>query len=274
MKALIDADVIRYELGFAAETAWKHLNEGQSPDWFLGNWPPWEMVEEQVERRIQHILTETESDSCKLFFTGETNFRNNIAKRQPYKVRAGHKPYHFYNIEWYLKGNYGWACQEGLEADDLISIEQTSRLEQRDTIICTRDKDLRQVSGWHYGWELGKQPSFGPYFVSDYGAIHLSDDRKKITGWGLKYFLSQCLTGDTVDSIPGLQGCGPVASFELLHSTTSYREGRDAVLKAYEGKYGPEASQELLEQASLLWMVRELDQDGQPVMWLLEEDYD
>ena len=275
MQCLFDADILRYEIGFAAEASWKYKNEGQSPDWFLLNPPPWPLVEEILEQRILHVQTECESDTASLFFfTGKRNFRNEIAKRQPYKVRAGYKPYHFKNIELYLQCNYEWRLTEGLEADDLIAIEQTSRIDKRDTIICTRDKDLRSVDGWQYGWELGEQPSFGPKFVSGYGSISLSADRKKIQGWGLKFFLSQCLTGDTVDSIPGLPKCGPVASYELLHNTKTYLEGLEVVKEAYENKYGGEAGRELLEQGCLLWMTRELDENSEPVLWNFWTDYE
>lgn len=271
MQCLFDADVLKYEIGFAAEASWKYLL-GEGWD---GSPPPWDVAEKILQERISHVEYQCEATEPSLmFFTGKTNFRNDIAKRQPYKERAGHKPFHYANIEVYLRCNFECRQQEGLEADDLISIEQTSRLELRETIICTRDKDLRQVSGWHYGWELGKQPSFGPYFVSDYGAIHLSSDRKKVTGWGLKFFLSQCLTGDSVDSIPGLPKCGPVASYELLHDTTSYDEGRDVVFDAYENKYGVDWESELTEQGRLLWMTRELNPDGTPQLWSPYIDYE
>lgn len=267
MQCLIDADVLQYEIGYAAEASWKYKNEDKEPDWFLVNSPPWPLVEKILEDRISLIERECNASQPSLmFFTGKNNFRYGIAKRQPYKVRAGNKPYHYDNIKIYLKCTYDCREQDGLEADDLISIEQTSRLKLRETVICTRDKDLRQVSGWHYGWELGKQPSFGPYFVSDYGVIQLSDDRKKLSGFGLKFFLSQCLTGDTVDSIPGLPKCGPVASYELLHNTKSYEEGLNVVLKAYTASYGLDGWNELLEQGRLLWMTRELV-NGAPKLW-------
>lgn len=271
MQCLFDADVLKYEIGFAAEASWKHLL-GENWD---GSPPPWDVAEKILQERISHVEYQCEAtEPSIMFFTGKTNFRNDIAKRQPYKERAGHKPFHHANIEVYLRCNFECRQQEGLEADDLISIEQTSRLELRETIICTRDKDLRQVSGWHYGWELGNQPSFGPYFVSDYGSISLSRDRKKVTGWGLKFFLSQCLTGDSVDSIPGLPKCGPVASYELLHNTNTYREGLRAVGDAYNERYGESAVTELTEQAQLLWMVRKLDVHGTPIMWNITEDYE
>lgn len=268
-QCLIDADVLLYEIGFAGEAAWKHASPSSDDP------PPWDFVQEILHRRIADIEFVCEPTLPSIFFlTGNDNFRNALAKRTPYKQRPSHKPFHYKNIKAYIKGTMDCRSQDGLEADDLISIEQTIRGDE--TIICTRDKDLRSVDGWHYGWELGKQPSFGPFRVDGYGAIFLSDDRKKITGYGLKFFLSQCLTGDRVDSIPGLDGCGPVAAFDLLANTNTYAEGLQAVLWSYRNAYeadGINWEEELLEQGRLLWMTRKLHEDGSPVLWELHESY-
>jgi len=265
----VDADVLSYEIGFGAETAYK----GSHPDG--DGIPHWNTVEDMLEKRIQYIEEQCEAtEPSIMFFTGKENFRNAIAKRTPYKQRAGVKPTHWLGIRLYLQSSYEFRLVEGLEADDLMSIEQTSRIELRDSIICTRDKDLRAVPGWHYGWELGAQPSFGPRFVSGYGTICLSDNRQKITGFGLKFFLSQCLTGDVVDTVPGLPKCGPVAAFEALVDTKTYTEGLEAVAELYDKRYGHSGVQELTEQAQLLWMTRELDSDGAPKLWNIWETYD
>lgn len=164
-----------------------------------------------------------------------------------------------------MKAMYNVVESEGMEADDLMAIEQTKR--PNETIICTRDKDLRAVPGWHYGWELGNQPSFGPKLVEQLGHLRLSADRKSVKGEGLLFFWSQCLTGDRVDSIPGLDGYGPVKAFETLRGCQSNEEAFQRVLEAYRGVYGDDAEKELLEQGQLLWMTRELHPDGSPVLW-------
>jgi 5'-3' exonuclease len=157
-----------------------------------------------------------------------------------------------------------------MEADDLMSIEQTSR--PHETIICTRDKDLRQVPGWHYGWELGNQPQFGPLLVDDVGKITLSPDRKKINGYGGMFFYAQCLTGDPVDTIPGLGNkTGPVKAFEILEGSETLEDAFKRVLEAYRGVYEDRAEEELLEQGRLLWMTRKLDENQNPVMWTLPD---
>jgi hypothetical protein len=255
MQPLIDADVLLYEIGFASETGWKGENN-----------PPFDYVADLLDNRIGNICGVVGATQPPiLYLTGKTNFRNDIAKRNKYKDRPSHKPIHYANIKAYIQGKYDYRVTEGLEADDLMAIEQTLR--PTETIICTRDKDLRQVSGWHYGWELSNQPQFGPELVDDVGYIKLSSDRKKIRGVGMLFFYSQMLTGDAVDSIPGLTKCGPVAAFNILGGITTLPDALNAVYGAYKASYGMLGYSEMIEQGRLLYMTRKLREDGTPVLW-------
>lgn len=257
MEPLIDGDILAYEIGFAAKVGWSSPEEE----------PPWWYVEEMLEMRIDNICAMVNATEKPYFYlTGSKNFRNDIASVKPYKDRPSNKPWHYRNIKQYLLGVKGAIIVEGLEADDLMAIEQMEALsEGRATIICSRDKDLRQVPGWHYSWELGKQPSFGPIFVNPLGWIEWQDG--KLRGCGDKFFYTQCLTGDIVDNIPGLPGCGPHKAFKLLCECDTTRQCFEAVLEAYRGRYGDLAEERLLEQGRLLYMTRVLNEDGSPKLW-------
>lgn len=255
MQPLIDGDILLYEVGYAAETGWQ--GEGV---------PPFDYARALLENRIDNICGVVGAKELPiLYLTGKTNFRNEIAKKQKYKDRPSKKPFHYYNLKAYIQGKYDYRITEGLEADDLMAIEQTSR--EHDTVICTRDKDLRQVAGWHYGWEIGNQPQFGPELVTDLGYVKLSKDRKKINGTGMLFFYSQMITGDVVDSIPGLPGHGPVKAFELLSPCVDTNSALKIVYGAYKEVYGISAYKEMLEQGRLLYMIRKLRSDGSPVLW-------
>lgn len=255
MQPLLDADVLLYEIGFAAEAGW------QNP-----GFPPFDYVAELLDQRVANICAIVEATAPPIFFfTGKGNFRIELAKTFPYKQRPSLKPYHYKNIRAYIKGKYDWKEQDGLEADDLMAMEQTSR--PNETIICTRDKDLRQVPGWHYGWELGNQPQFGPELAGTFGYIKLSERKDKILGVGELFFYAQCLTGDKVDTVPGLNGCGPVTAFKILDGCVDSQEAFKRVLEAYRDLLGPLAEERLLEQGRLLWMTRELNKDGSPKLW-------
>lgn len=260
MQALIDGDVLRYEIGFAAEAGW------QNP-----GFPPFDYAAKLLDEKIANICAVCDTDLPPIIYlTGKTNFRNDVATLFKYKDRDSLKPYHYRNLTAYLHAVYDVRLQEGLEADDLMSIEQCKRNDMywgRKTIICTRDKDLHQVPGLHYGWELGGQPSFGPLLVDEVGTISLSANRKKVEGYGQLFFYSQLLTGDGVDTVPGIEKCGPVKAIKILEGCITIPQAFKAVLEAYKTSYGDVAEEMLLQQGRCLWMTRELNEDGSPKLW-------
>lgn len=251
---LIDGDIIRYELGFACETGWREITK--EPEAI----PPWEYVERSLLARLDSIQKEVGSSVAPvLYFTTGRTFRYDLAVTKPYKAqRKVNKPWHFDNITMYLKDILNAIEVTGIEADDALAIDHVKS--DTSTILCTRDKDLRQVPGWFYSWELWRQPSFGPLLIDKLGSIELSDNHKKLKGTGLSFFYGQVLTGDSVDNIPGLKGCGPVAAYEMLVDK-SPEDMLDTVRNAYDD------DELLLEQGRLCWMVRDLHDDGSPVLW-------
>ena len=261
MTPLIDADVLRYEVGSICER-----EEGDPSSW--------DYCEEVLRTKIDEICDAAGGTQPPiLFLTGKNNFRNGIAVTKPYKgTRKSTKPYHWHNITAFMHNQYDTRLVEGLEADDLMAMYQTeNNNDQGSTIICTRDKDLRMVPGWHYGWECGAQREFKRQYVDDMGYIELIEHTtpsgkvtKKLKGVGMAFFYSQILTGDNVDNIPGLPRCGPVRAWEIL-GDQDWDSMYDCVVEAYDeagldGEY-------LHEQIDLLWMVRELHEDGSPVLW-------
>lgn len=258
---LIDGDILRYEIGFGAETGWKAMTNDPN------SLPPFWYVEEMLHMRINNIRALLNTDKePQLFITEGRTFREDIAKLKPYKgTRKEHKPWHFRNLTAYMKAAMNTNVVTGIEADDLMAIIHTN---DPDTIICSRDKDLKQVPGWFYSWELGVQPAFGPLIITKEGTLDLNREKKpaKLTGTGDLFFWSQVLTGDVVDNIPGLPGCGAVAAFELLSNTDDKRSVRERVYSVYEEHYGGGWEEKLLEQAQLCWIVRKMNGE-KPEVW-------
>lgn len=270
MQPLIDGDVLIYEVGFGVMTGW----EGDDP-------PPFEMAREMLENKIANICALVEATKPpKIYLTGSGNFREKIATLKPYKGnRQQPKPFHYNNLRAYMIGVLGAILVEGMEADDAMAIEQTLYEDAYysmvlsgksegcvQTIICSRDKDLKQVPGWHYTWECGKQPSWGPFLVQGFGEIYL-DDKRKLKGFGDKFFLAQCIMGDSIDNIGGIPGSKDVAAYELLKDVSDYNDGVQVVKNAYQEYYGDKLWYEIFcENATLLWMCREI-WGGKPVMW-------
>jgi hypothetical protein len=274
-EALIDADVLRYEIGAIGEYDDKETGEHVIRDF--------DFVKRKFEDRVQQIVDGSGSTSYRLFITNDTtthrmatrsgsiyvqggfipNFREALSKGKVYKgTRKKDRPFHWINLTAHVLSQPNVVVSNGYEADDAIAMEHIRR--PHETIICTRDKDLRMVPGSHYGWECGKQPEFGPVEYDSLGKIDLIRGKSgnKITGGGFKFFGSQLLTGDVVDNIGGLRGVGPVATAGLLTDCKSEREVFHTVKCHYEKVAGDGWYELLEEQCHLLWIIRELNEDG------------
>lgn len=202
------------------------------------------------------------------------NFRDAVAEKKIYKGnRKNEKPFHYDNLTAYILANYDTRVAIGMEADDLMSIDQWARVKEGhlDTIICTRDKDLRITPGMHFGWSCGRQEQFGPTRVSEIGSLELKGG-KKLVGTGLKFFYSQVITGDAVDNVPGLPRGGPALAFKTLSECETEVEMFEAVAALYEERVEGDWRKFMKEQADLLWMIRELDDKGEPIRYVFPDE--
>lgn len=266
MRALIDADVLVYEVGFSGQYVDENGEEQIRS---------FEFVSDLLDEKVANIVESAWCDEPVLYLTYgrhlhgiinkeaarqglppyeyKPNFRFEAATITPYKDRGNKKPFHFHNIIAYMLGNYKVKVVEGIEADDAICMDEG--------VICTRDKDLRMVPGWHYGWECGGQPGFPLKEVDELGWLDLSD-KGKLSGAGYKFFSAQRLMGDKVDSIPGLFRYGPVKVFNLLSHLTSKNDLDEAVEQEYEKVLGEGYEKRLEEVSHLLWMLQEQTEEG------------
>jgi hypothetical protein len=289
--ALIDGDIILYELGFSGQIVDKDTGELKVYSW--------DEVKEFFDKKLNIILTETDSTDYCFYLTNTNrinkllnrsrireeappkefvpNFREKIAVQKGYKAnRKQEKPKHFYNVLAHILGSHPYHVDEnGLEADDAMCIRQYSSWEKEDTIICSRDKDVRQCPGYHYSWEINKQPSIGPIIIEPMGFLEKKDKTatgkpKPVTlfGGGHKFFYAQLLMGDNTDNIGGLQGYGPVFAYNLLNEATTERQLYELVAEMYVKNCGDDWKTLLKEQADLLYMVRDYKEDGTPKLWL------
>lgn len=266
MTPLIDGDILLHELGWSAEFKDKETGEE-----VLFNF---DRVEDMFEDKIKLICLEVEATEPPILFLSDNewlakqqkrefipNFRYGVAVTKPYKgTRTNPKPFHFYNLMAYMLGNYEVVVsKDGYEADDEIAMHQYRHWSsgQDNTIICSRDKDLRICPGNHYSWECGGQASIGPILVDRVGFVKRDEEARKTFGFGLAFFFYQMLVGDATDNIPGLPGCGDVFARKLLEGATTEEDLYGRVKQAYKDKLGPDAKRHFLEQAKLLWIVQE-----------------
>ena len=239
MKALIDLDILCYELGGAFENT-----DGVTVDD-----PDHPLVMQRVHGKIESIVHKVGADSWEGFLTDSpSNFRLKVATILPYKGhRKSEKPIFHWHIREALNKMPNVHMSEGQEADDDLGIYQYAAWASDDrdeTIVCSRDKDLRMIPGYHYGWKMGNQKEFPVTYIS------LVD--------GYKNFYQQMLTGDTSDNIPGLYGVGPKSSLvKKVRDCDQPEDMEKIVLKAYEDRFGFYAGLFYNENWNLLWILRE-----------------
>ena len=248
MKALIDGDIILYRCGFAAQSKVYNLSiplfgedipkfryKKDMMDWLKEQGKEKseynvdvDTIIEPVENALNNVktvLTEIKSFlsnrfgdvEIEIFLSGKTNFRNDLATIKIYKGNRDplHKPHWYDEIKKYLKDVWEAEEIENLEAADILADIQESSPESEGSCIVSTDKDLDQISGWHYNWVKDTL-----YEVSIEQAIHN------------KYI--QILTGDSTDNIEGIPGVGPVGAEKCLEWCETVNDYEQAIAQEYE----------------------------------------
>lgn len=252
-RLLIDGDITRYELGAVCQSVEQHFGAAVIR-------PHSEQkVRQVVDRFVNNIMENTDADTFELFLSGSTNYRTEIAITHPYKgQRTTPKPYHWRTVGDILLGDYGAYTVHGAEADDALSI--FARQDPDNTIIASRDKDLRIVPCWHYSWRCGEsQPEIPVHRVDELGWIEsrpYPSGGYKLVGEGLKFFYGQVLAGDQIDNYKGCPKIGPQKAATLLQHCENEEALWVQTYWAYVAKLGPEEGLRLLiENAQLAWLL-------------------
>lgn len=263
MLVVIDGDVLRYELGaVAVEQVEVFGITTERP------WPDCD-VQELVDQRIQSIIERSGANEYEVYLTGPGNFRFDIATLKPYKGNRAsvQKPYHWGTVSDHLLSKWGARTVEGIEADDMLAIRATQSANAGiRCIIASRDKDLRQVPGYHYSWACGEsQPEIPTYEVAGLGSIEAvphhapSGTYHTLKGNGLRFFYAQLLVGDPTDNIGGCPRIGPCKAVQLLGNRGNEWQFYQACANEYKRKYGENWKDALEENARLLYLIRSED---------------
>lgn len=255
-KVLIDGDVLVYKAAWACQkTHYTHIPTGEffdgkrkAMEWNKKNFDlkelveedweieevlePWSECAEIISTSIQDIVSETKAEDYTVYLSPKLCFRHDIATVSPYKDRKQPKPKHYTKAREYMVNTFGAEVPDNLEADDALGMAQTTK-----TVIATVDKDLNMIAGKHYNFDTKKK------FV-------VSPDHAD------RWFLFQLITGDSVDSIKGLPGCGPTFARKLVNSYEGDNFGLLEEIKAlYEDHYD-NGEEVMKEMAALLWILR------------------
>ena len=239
LTALLDGGLITYRIGFACQS--KDEQGNIVPD-------PIENCLHSVKIFIQTILNDLDTDKYRLFISGENNFRYEVDPE--YKSGRADKPHHYDNIRNYLLQHWNAEIVDNMEEDDAMAIAQTEMYGDIDwsikepwnnalSCIVTQDKDLLQVPGWNYN--------------------PIKKEKRWITEEeGVRFFYTQMLTGDIVDSIKGVHGIGPKKAQKILQDCGTEKEMLCKVGLMYAAFF--EDPEEMMWiNGRLLFMLREPD---------------
>ena len=204
MSLLIDADFIVYKACAANEI---DINWGDDVILVTSRFSE---AYKSVERELYHIATDLGCfDDSILFFSDSVNFRKSIDPT--YKGhRNRKKPCGYRRVINKLKEDYHVVVMPTLEADDAMGIYATK---EQGHIICSPDKDMRQIPG-----EL--------YDLSD-GVVTVTPEE------GKRWHFIQTLAGDQTDGYGGVPGYG------IKRSISFFEENGytwDAVVEAFASK--------------------------------------
>lgn len=178
MIALVDADIVCFRAAA--------VSEGEEESTALL----------RVDEMMDKILWNTRADSYLAFLSPKRNFRHYIYPL--YKAnRTQPKPIHLPACRDYLVTSWKASICEDIEADDALGIHQ-----REGTIICSIDKDLRQIPGQHYNFVKNEWSDIDDY-QADFN------------------FYRQFLEGDRSDNIPGISGIGPKKAEKELYGLTN-----------------------------------------------------
>jgi len=225
VKALLDGDLFAYRCSASAE----HDNE--------------HIAFSRMEALLDTIVSSINPTEFVFYLSGPTNFRYRIYPEYKANRLSKPKPKYLDACQAYLREEYKAVVSDNCEADDLMGIAQCSATADKPTVIVSLDKDLLQVPGLHYSWEI-----MGGTTNNRWTKDAKLQEISPITG--LRNFYYQVLVGDASDNIKGATGIGPVKATKILNGLETPEELFDAVYDAYDSR------EALLMNGQVLWIQR------------------
>ena len=182
MQALLDGDLIAYRCAASCE------KQGVVTEDFG-------IACARADNLIMNIEDAVNAnDKSQIFLSGGENFRKSIYPEYKANRADQKRPDYLEPLREWLVTKWGAKVTDGIEADDALGIAQTAA-EEGTTIICSLDKDLLQVPGHHYSWEISTSK-----WIKEASFKNVSPQE------GLFNFYWQLVMGDVADNVPGYDG--------------------------------------------------------------------
>ena len=181
-EALIDADLVAYRCAASAEDEEEFV------------------ALSRCKNLVERILQQTNATTYTLYLSGSGNFRKEIDPEYKANRKDTPRPKWLQSCREYLVTGWKAKVTDGIEADDALGIAQ-----REDTIICSLDKDLLQIPGSHFRWEIS-----GPNWTKQAEILQISQEES------LRRFWTQTIVGDVADNVFGIHGMGPKKTEKLF----------------------------------------------------------
>ena len=216
--ALLDADFIKYIVCSRRSKEFLLAKKEDGVEIFLKEEPIITILKDYLAQSIFGKI----SDPIIFCFSGKSynTFRNFIAFTKEYKAKRSYDESYpgEHNdsilVMKFIKENYITLLFDDLEADDIVAALQCEK-----TYIISKDKDLKQVPGFHYDFNTNK----------------IYEITKAEASYNLAY---QLLAGDSVDNIPGFPKYGPKKAEAFLAGILNPRDYVIHVMKLYQDNFG------------------------------------
>lgn len=240
MRAVIDADVIVYQACIAATVTAEHELGG---DVVLQDFMSVAHGEDTFDALVQSVKDQVETEDVLLVLSAAENFRKEVYPRYKHN-RKGIRPIGWSSMRAHAQDAYGAFYKTPLEGDDLVGIYGGVP----GNVIVSIDKDLRTVPGLHLDNATGEL---------------IEIDEQAADRW----WMTQTLTGDSVDGYPGCPGIGKVRAERMLEECEPVLADMWPVVVAAFEKQGL-TEDDALVQARLARILRPNDYDGESItLW-------
>jgi DNA polymerase-1 len=153
---------------------------------------------------IENILHQSGSDEYELWLTGGQNFRYAVYPEYKANRSGSYRPKWEKETKQHMRDKWQANTTDGIEADDMLGI-RAGELGDK-SILIHLDKDINQIPGLHYNWELTRKGTI----VREWKKYYVTPEE------GNYFFYYQLLIGDPTDNIKGVSGIGPKKAEALL----------------------------------------------------------
>jgi hypothetical protein len=172
---------------------------------------PVENVLYSIKHTIASICAAIKADEYHIYLSKGECFRHKQATIIKYKGNRDDtpRPVHYAAARKYIQDYHPHTICTRLEADDALAVYQN-----KDTVICSIDKDLLQIPGKHYNWVRNEKINVLPRA-------------------GLCRKWEQVLIGDGTDNIPGIRNLGPVTAKKMIGDCKTEYDMRKVCLRAW-----------------------------------------